>query len=1416
MPAHSKIWMHLLLVIGAYSPLALSETALPEAALAEIIPDSLKPWTAWVLKDQADYLCPRIAQQAFSKQISSKQVSSKQANSKQVSKKRCAWPGRLTVNVSTRQAKFSQRWEVYGKSQLVLPGDARHWPQDVTINHQPATVLDINGKPTISLDAGTYSISGSINWQKPPQYLPVAADTALIKLVRDGKATAAHIDQGGKLWLRDQRSAKNTGKTHDTLKVEVFRLLSDDIPLQLNTELRLAVAGKPREIVLGQFLPGNTEAMEFTSPLPARIETDGRLRLQARAGQWRISLRARYLTPDTTFTMKKLDPQWPAQEVWSFKAKPQLRGVKLSGLPAVDPSQIDLPGHFNNLPTYLMGADQTLTLTEQYRGDASPAANRLTLNRTLWLDFDGDGGTTKDNITGSFTHGWRLRATPDLQLGRIVANGEPQLVTRMPGEDSAGIEIRHPQVSIEAISRIQPLTAVSATGWHHGFDQVNLSLRLPPGWQLWHAAGPDNIQSSWLSRWDLWDLFICLLIVGGLFRVIDWRWGLTGTLTLALTYHETGAPLIGWVILVAALPLLSALPAGRLKQLVNTAAHLTLTGLVVVVIAFTVAQVRKGIYPQLEQYGAINAGPYNYGQGYAQGIAQSKKPASEMMIAEERDAVGSKVKRTRKQLTVMDSAAPSGAKPQRYRPTDNIQTGPGEPSWKWRKVSLGWSGPVKADTPLTLYLSPPWLTRSLKFIQVLLVGLLLYGLGSNLLRHHWLFRNSEDKSNSAGSPAGITSSLLPFLFVLAVAHLITPEAQAEQFPPPELLKELKNTLTKAPECAPQCAAVQQTHISLSDQGLVLRQRVSIDAELALPLPADKSWQPSSILIDGKASPLGQARGKLWVHLLPGSHDITLSASLNGDNIAIPFPLSAHNTTVSAPGWQIHGLADRRVTGGTLQLEKKIKEVKRNTLLAAPIKPFVQVKRQLNADLDWELVTTVMRVAPTVGAINLRIPLLPGESVVSNLVGQNIVIENQHAVIALNARQREVQWRSVIKPDEQLILKASDNTDWIEHWQILASPRWHITGEGIPSIKTGVDHGPVIQLWRPWPGESLTLNAVQPQPVPGPTTTVESIEIDHRPGARSASLKLSMRLRTSLGGDYRVPQPPGGELQSIVIDGVEQTTPRENEYVVIPLHPGLQNVVLSWELNSGVAQTTITPAFKLSSPANNIDIKLQLPRDRWPIFLNGPSIGPAMLYWGVLAVILIIAVVLGMIVKRRSLSMPVNTLQWLLLALGMSTVNMAGSIPVVLWFFAMEARRRQPLPSSSSFFNLLQLGLIGLSIIALLSLFYTIPQSLLSAPNMQVTGNGSSNYFYQWYQDHSSDSLPQAWVFSLPLGVFRIAMLLWSLWIVFALMNWIKWGWQCLSSGQLWNNEPVKRTRRNFGRNKTNANESGKEGSVTED
>ena len=80
--------------------------------------------------------------------------------------------------------------------------------------------------------------------------------------------------------------------------------------------------------------------------------------------------------------------------------------------------------------------------------------------------------------------------------------------------------------------------------------------------------------------------------------------------------------------------------------------------------------------------------------------------------------------------------------------------------------------------------------------------------------------------------------------------------------------------------------------------------------------------------------------------------------------------------------------------------------------------------------------------------------------------------------------------------------------------------------------------------------------------------------------------------------------------------------------------------------------------------------------------------------------------------------------------------------------------------------------------------------LLSSPDMQVVGNNSSSHFLQWFADRAGAQLPQASVISAPLWVYRLVMLLWSLWLAAQLLGWLRWGWNCLSAGGFWR-EKVK-------------------------
>ncbi len=377
----------------------------------------------------------------------------------------------------------------------------------------------------------------------------------------------------------------------------------------------------------------------------------------------------------------------------------------------------------------------------------------------------------------------------------------------------------------------------------------------------------------------------------------------------------------------------------------------------------------------------------------------------------------------------------------------------------------------------------------------------------------------------------------------------------------------------------------------------------------------------------------------------------------------------------------------------------------------------------------------------------------------------------------------------IEPTETIGLIAATHPWLTETWHFSNTPRWHAKFSGLTPVK----EAPLRfakTTWHPWPEEQVSISLTKPNATKGPSTTIEAVEVIHSPGERSSDVTLKLQLLSSVGGDFVVPAPPDATLKHIRIDGRAVTVKDENKKIVLPLRPGLQSAEINWIVDGGATFRTSTLGLELPLKPNNISLSLNLPQSRWPLYVGGPNLGPAMLLWGVLIVILGLAIGLGYVVKRQNLSIPVNTTQWVLLALGMSSISILSIVPVVLWFFAMEARSRLKTIGKRSF-NLLQVGLAVLTVVAIYSLFLTIPASLLSAPDMQVVGNGSSNYYYHWFQDRTVDSLPQGYVISVSIWVYRLSMLLWSLWLVFALVKWAAWSWQCFSQDKIWQADEPK-------------------------
>lgn len=1331
------------------------------ALAAPAVPPELKPWQDWVLHGNESVRCPFFAGDANQRQ--------------------CAWPGQLELAADARGARFSFPLTVHAETWLTLPGDAEHWPLAVTANGRALPVVMRGNLPQARLAAGEYRVAGTLRWERRPESLRLGSASGLLALTVDGTARAALVDAQGRLWFGGRQAAPTDAGARNAVALRVFRRLADGVPPMLTSRLELDVSGEDREILLGRALPEGFAPVALHGGLPARLEPSGDLRLQARAGRWVVILEARQLATTQDYRIEPrtsgsgaLAVSWPAQEIWTFMADHRLRTARLEGAPAIDPRQTGLPEEWQALPAWALGNDTPLTLVEQVRGDAHPQPEPLVLNRQLWLDFDGAGLTARDALSGQLERNGRLAFAAGVQPGRVTLNGEPQVITALGADGGQpGIEVRPGPLAVDAVSRMALGAPLPASGWARDVQELSATLQLPPGWTLFAASGVDAASPSWLGGWTLWDIFLVLVLTVAAFRLAGSRVAALMLATLLLTHDISGAPLLLWLNLVAVLAVWRVLPDGRVRAVVNGYRLLSAGLLAAVAVLFAVDQVRQGLYPELEYpWRDIHQSPVLAEAAPAGAMADAAMPEAMVMqeALEETDEVRTRAKSAVRAnvRTLLGSGKAGAAAPlAAVDPSARAQTGPGVPDWSWRAVTLRWDGPVAQSQQMDLWLLSPPVNRTLCFLRVLLVAALFVALWRGL---------SLPRLPTAAAVGGF---LLPALLAPTL-WLATSDAQAA-YPDAALLNDLRARLTAPPECVPACVAIEQANLQADGSRIALRLRVAAAARTAVPLPAaDHDWQPRAVSLDGRPAPLARRDGALAVAVEPGVHEVLIEGSAAGvEALQFSFALPPGRVEAAVTGWQVAGVVDGRLPGGALSLRRDGGAARQaqpeKRLLKDPEPPFAIVTRQLRFDIDWQVETRIERVAPRSGPLTLALPLLPGERVTSKAN-----VRDDKVWVALAQDQQQFVFQSMLTPQDTLQLSAPQKVAWVERWQLEAATRWHVEAQGIPPVK-----GAGGMQWHPWPGETLALAVSRPQAVAGSALTLEGAWLEHTPGHRAATTQLTLQLLSAEGGEYRFRLPEGALLEEIRVDGVAQVVAGDGREAVITLHPGGQRAEVRWRSDEGMGVVARTPALDLGREVSNLDVRLVVPHDRWPLLLGGPGAGPALLYWGVLLVVLLVGAALA-----RLPHSPLKAYEWMLLGLGMSSTMLPWTLLVAAWFFVIAARARMDTRAlSAGVFNFLQLMLAFFTLLAMGVLLTTIPQSLvLGTPDMQISGNGSQAGLLHWFLDRSAGVLPQGWLVSLPLWAYRLAMLAWSLWLALALTRWLRWAWQAYSAQDLWRTE----------------------------
>jgi hypothetical protein len=1314
----------------------VSAPAIAQLTAVDRIPATLKPWESWATwSDEALRQSPTSYADAKTPLT--------------------FWPSELRISAAASGAMFRQTVTVYSPSWVALPGGELLWPSGVTVGGKPVAVLGQGGRPVVRLPAGPQEISGALEWKAMPQNIALPPETGIVLLEVEGQRVDAPLwDEEGRLWLKRGASPEEAAGP-DFLSINLYAALEDGIPLWLRTRVELIVSGQSREEDLGTILPEGWSVAAVDSPIPVAVDANGRAKAQVRAGRWTINVSAFRL--DDVRELRFASGATPAADsvLIGFQAKPDFRIVELAGVSPVDVTMTTFPDDWRNLPVYQWPSGDVLRIEERLRGMGEQAPEGLRITRTIWLDENGRSMTFRDNIRGTRQKIWRLDAASGQELGSVRSDGVGQLITRDPADGAPGVEIRSRNLSLEAAGRMAVAPALSATGWNAEADNLDVTLNLPPGWRLFALFGADWVQGDWLTSWSLLDLFVVMIFTLAVFRLRGAGAALLAFVALALSYRESGAPQMLWLALLAPIAIMTVVPSGRLRMLVAVWKWATVAIFILAVVPFLSAQIQQAIYPQLERVPDAFFAPRPAPAG-AMLDESAVMPAAAPQEAEaSQDSYG--LLRSKSAANVVQQQVRS--QNMAYEAKARIQTGPGVPEWTWRGVRFGWNGPVTAGQTFRPVLISAGLERMLTILRLVLVLALL----SVLLG----LRRGTLPGKSVPAAAALMLSVL----------LFSPATVSAQFPDAAMLKTLRERLIEKNDLPAETAAIPQVSLTLTDRSIVMESEIHAATLTAVPLPGRlPAWSPVSVMVDGKpGAAVRRDDNYLWVALPAGVHSVRVEGLL-GDvsQWEWTFQLRPHRVKVEAPGWNVSGINPDGVPEQQVFFSRQQKAVSEEAAYdRQDFQTVALVERELELGLIWQVRTTVRRLTAPGKALALRVPLLPGEKVLS----ANIPIKDGAAEVRLPAGEEAVSWQSELTSSDKLALATRADDTWVEQWRLIASPVWNVTfGGTAPVFEEGASE--LVPVWRPWPGEAAELVIGRPEPVPGATVTVHRAKHAVSLGDRQRTSTLELALTSSLGEDFLVGLPAGAQITALSLDGKDLPARMDGDRVVVPLRPGEQNLSIGWRTSVPLTTRAQVDTVTLPVESANIETTVGVPANRWVLWTDGPQRGPAVRFWTVLAFSLVAALFLG-----RLKGSPLSTPEWMLLAIGLTQVPLPAALVVVGWLFLLVWRGRPLFQNlTPAWFNLGQALMVISTVGALSVLVSAVAAGLLGSPEMFIAGNGSTAGSLIWYIDRAADALPSPSVQSVSVWWYRLAMLVWAIWLATATLRWLVRGWTAFTTG----------------------------------
>jgi len=538
------------------------------------------------------------------------------------------------------------------------------------------------------------------------------------------------------------------------------------------------------------------------------------------------------------------------------------------------------------------------------------------------------------------------------------------------------------------------------------------------------------------------------------------------------------------------------------------------------------------------------------------------------------------------------------------------------------------------------------------------------------------------------------------------------------------------------------------------------------------------------LVDDKPdAALRRDDGYLWIALPAGVHHVRVEGLLaDVTEWEWTFQLKPRHVIIDAPGWSFSGVRPDGIPEQQVFFTLKEKSTGTEaTYDRQELHTIAALDRHLELGLVWQVHNEISRLSPADRAISIRVPLLPGEKVLSS----SVIPQDGSVDVRLGANEKSFAWDSELTIADHLSLATKIDDAWVERWYLVASPVWNITMFGLaPVFETDAPN--LIPVWHPWPGEKVDLAISRPEAISGATVTVHNIRHNVTLGSRQRASQLDLQLQCSLGEDFGIELPSQVDVTSLAQNGTTVPVRKEGARVIVPLQPGEQTISLQWKTDAPLGIYTSADQVRLPVESANITTVLNVPENRWVLWANGPLRGPAVQFW----VIIICSLIGAQILARLTLS-PLTAFEWTLLGIGLTQVDLFGLV-IVAWLFLLAWRGTgsfQKLDRGA--YNLSQIFLLGMTGASFLLFLNILGCGFLGHPEMFIAGNGSSSGSLQWYQAHVDGTLPLPGCLLISIWWYRLLMLVWALWLAASLIRWLTWGWGQFSQGGLWRKSTEK-------------------------